>query len=89
MIIQLPELNIQRLRSTATIPDGATLLLGGLKESVEQDFTSETPFLADIPLLGFFFKRQGTYNSKRKTLILLTARVIAPEESEPSTGFLR
>src|SRR5262245_49138088 len=35
--IELPELRIQRLRTTATIPDGATLMLGGLKRSVEQN----------------------------------------------------
>jgi len=57
--IQLPELAIQRLRTTATLPDGATLLLGGLKNSLEQDYTSDMPFLADIPILSFFFSRQG------------------------------
>ena len=87
--IQLPEVTIQRLRTTATIPDGATLLLGGLKTSIEQDLRSETPFLADIPLMSFLFSRQGQYTSKRKLLILLTANIIAPEEREPSTGFLR
>jgi type II secretory pathway component GspD/PulD (secretin) len=87
--IQLPELKIQRLRTTATIPDGATLLLGGLKTSVENDKQSETPFLADIPIIGSIFKRQGQYTSKRKLLILLSARILAPEEDEPGTGFLR
>jgi Flp pilus assembly secretin CpaC/tetratricopeptide (TPR) repeat protein len=87
--IQLPELKIQRLRTTATIPDGATLLLGGLKTSIEQDLESETPFLADVPLLGSIFKRQGQYTSKRKMLILLTASILAPEEVEPKTGFMR
>lgn len=87
--LQLPELRIQRLRTTATIPDGATLLLGGLKKSVEEDFKSSTPFLGDIPVLSFFFTRQGQYVSKRKLLILLTASILAPDESEPSTDWLR
>ena len=87
--IQLPELRIQRLRTTATIPDGATLLLGGLKTFIEDDKQSETPFLADIPIIGSIFKRQGEYTSKRKLLILLTASILAPEEDEPGTGFLR
>src|SRR6185503_3037851 len=29
--IELPELSVQRIRSTVTMPDGGTLLLGGLK----------------------------------------------------------
>lgn len=84
--LQLPELKIQRLRTTATIPDGATLLLGGLKTSIQQDQSSETPFLADIPLLGALFRHQGEYTSQRKLLILLKATIIDPEEQEPGRG---
>jgi len=87
--IQLPELKIQRLRTTATLPDGATLLLGGLKTSVQQDYKSDMPFFGDIPLLSFFFSRQADYVSKRKLLILLTASIVVPMESEPNTSYLR
>jgi type II secretory pathway component GspD/PulD (secretin) len=87
--IELPELRIQRLRTTATIPDGATLMLGGLKRSVEQNFKSGVPFLSDIPILGSLFSRQGEYTSKRKLIILLKATIVAPEEHEPSLGFQR
>ncbi|MED5330347.1 MAG: hypothetical protein VX916_03560 [Planctomycetota bacterium] len=84
--IQLPQLRIQRLRTTATVPDGATLLLGGLKRTQEQDFRSTVPFLGDIPILSFFFNRQGEYTSRRKVLILLKAQILVPEEFEPSVG---
>ncbi|MCB9897202.1 MAG: hypothetical protein H6825_04280 [Planctomycetes bacterium] len=87
--LQLPELKIQRLRTTATVPDGATLLLGGLKTSIEQDQTSETPFLSDIPFIGALFRHKGEYTSKRKLLILLTATIIDPEEQEPGAPFRR
>ncbi|MHC4844822.1 MAG: type II secretion system protein GspD, partial [Planctomycetota bacterium] len=87
--IELPELRIQRLRTTATIPDGATLMLGGLKKSVEQNQDSGVPVLSDIPILGSLFSRQGEYTSKRKLIILLKATILAPEEHEPSLGFNR
>lgn len=87
--LHLPELKVQRLRTTATIPDGATLMLGGLKTSIERDQTTETPFLADIPLIGALFRHKGEYTSKRKLLILLTASIIAPEEHEPAPAPLR
>jgi len=87
--IELPELRIQRLRTTATIPDGATLMLGGLKTSVEQNQNSGVPILSDIPILGALFSRQGEYTSKRKLIILLKATILAPEEHEPSLGFSR
>jgi general secretion pathway protein D len=87
--IELPELRIQRLRTTATVPDGGTLLLGGLKRSVEQKMTSGVPFLSDIPLLGSLFSRTGEYTSKKKLIILLKATIVAPEEREPERGFKR
>ncbi len=82
--IQVPELRIQRVRTTATIPDGYTLMLGGLKRSVDQDLESGVPFLSDIPGLGFFFNRQGEYVSHRKILILLKVEILVPEEREPT-----
>jgi len=86
--IELPELHIQRLRTTATIPDGATLMLGGLKRSVEQNQNAGVPFLSDIPVLGGLFSRQGEYTSKRKLIILMKASIVVPEENEPSAGGL-
>jgi type II secretory pathway component GspD/PulD (secretin) len=87
--IELPELRVQRLRTTATIPDGATLMLGGLKTSVEQKQNSGVPFLSDIPILGALFSRNGEYTSKRKLIILLKASIIVAEEREPGQGFRR
>ena len=81
--IELPELRIQRLRTTATVPDGATLMLGGLKRSVDQNQESGLPWISDIPLIGFLFTRKGDYQSRRKLLILMKATLIMPEELEP------
>jgi len=87
--IELPELRIQRLRTTATIPDGATLMLGGLKRTVEQEERSTVPFLGDIPVLGSLFSREGEYTTKRKLIILLKATILNPEEQEPGFGPVR
>ena len=84
----IPELRVQRLRTTATIPDGATLMLGGLKRSVEQNQESGVPFLSDIPVLGAVFSRQGEYTSKRKLIILMKASIVVPEETEPGSDLL-
>ncbi len=87
--IELPELRIQRLRTTATIPDGATLMLGGLKKAIEEEQRSSVPFLGDIPILGSLFTREGEYTSKRKLIILLKASILNPEEQEPTLGARR
>lgn len=82
--IQLPELDIQKVRTTVPIPDGGTVLLGGLKVHTEQNLNSSIPFLNKIPLVRFFFERKGTFISNRKLLVLLKAGIVIPSESEPS-----
>ena len=82
--IQQPKLQIQRVRTTVTIPDGGTLLLGGMKISDKQDYRSGIPFLQDLPIISFLFSRQGTYRSHKKVIILLRASIVIPPEMEPA-----
>lgn len=82
--IQLPEVEYQRVRTSIPMPDGGTVLLGGLKISDKQDQASGVPFLNKIPLVSFFFNRQGKYVSNRKLLVLLKANIVIPQEHEPT-----
>lgn len=84
--IMLPEVELQKIRTRATVPDGGTLLIGGFKVIDQQDMESGVPFLNKIPLLSFFFQRQGSYESYRRLIILLTANIIIPEEFAPDSG---
>lgn len=84
--IQLPELKIQRVRTTVTVPDGGTLLLGGLKFFEERRLESTVPWLGDIPVVSFFLSRKGTFLEKRNLLVLIRARIVRPEENEPASA---
>ena len=42
------------------------------------------PILNKIPIISFLFERQGTFVSNRKLLILLKAKIVIPQEGEPS-----
>ncbi|MEW6741122.1 MAG: hypothetical protein AB1486_00035 [Planctomycetota bacterium] len=86
VIIQLPELKVERLRTTVTVPDGATLLLGGMSLLEDQDYESTMPWLGDIPIISFLVGRKGKLNSMRQLLILVRAKVIVPAEFEPTGG---
>ena len=86
--IQLPEVDIQRVRTTVPMPDGGTVMLGGLKVSEKQDQQSGIPIINKIPILSFFFERKGQYVSNRKLLILLKASIVIPEEHEPTPSQL-
>jgi general secretion pathway protein D len=82
--IQLPEVNLQRVRTTVTMPDGGTMMLGGMRLVERQSIRSGVPVLQDIPGLSFFFSRQGTSLQNRKILILIRARIVIMDELAPT-----
>jgi type II secretory pathway component GspD/PulD (secretin) len=86
--IQLPEVDIQRVRTTVPMPDGGTVLLGGLKVSEKQDMRSGVPVMNKIPIVRFFFERKGQYTTNRKLLILLKANIVITQELEPTPSQL-
>jgi type II secretory pathway component GspD/PulD (secretin) len=86
--IQLPELDISSVRTTVPMPDGGTVMLGGLKVSEKQDLRSTIPLLNKIPIVRFVFQRQGTYAANQKLLILVTATIVIPQEHEPEPSQL-
>ncbi|MBI5434856.1 MAG: hypothetical protein HZA52_18635 [Planctomycetes bacterium] len=67
---QLPELEVQSVFTTAVIPDGGSILLGGLSNIRNIQRKAEVPWAAKIPLVGFFFKSEG-YDDENKTLMIL------------------
>ncbi|MFT5461616.1 MAG: type II secretory pathway component GspD/PulD (secretin)/tetratricopeptide (TPR) repeat protein [Planctomycetota bacterium] len=82
--IQLPELEISRVRTSVPMPDGGTVLLGGFKVHEEQDLRSGVPILNKIPIVSFLFEEKGHYVSNRKLLILLKAQIVILQEQEPT-----
>jgi type II secretory pathway component GspD/PulD (secretin) len=82
--IQLPEVDKSMIKTSIPMPDGGTVLLGGMKVHQNQDLRSGVPILNKIPLISFLFERQGTFVTNRKLLILLKAKIVIPQESEPS-----
>ena len=70
------------------MPDGATVLLGGLKNSEKVSLQSGVPILNKIPFVSALFERKGNSISNRKLMILLKADIVIPEEKEPTPAQL-
>lgn len=81
--IQLPEVSLQRVRTTVTLPDGATMMLGGMRLVERQNLVSGVPILKDLPGLSFLFSRKGQSLQNRKVLILIHAKIVIMEELQP------
>ena len=83
--IETPNVTLRKLRTTVTMPDGGTMLVGGLSQY--QQFTTEAgaPILSDIPIVTFFFSRERKNRVRKNLLILVKAEILALEEYEPRT----
>jgi type II secretory pathway component GspD/PulD (secretin) len=73
--IQIPEITIQKSQTTVRVPDGGTVMIGGLKNISVVDRRAMTPWLSKIPLLGFFFKREGNSEEVEHLMIIITAKI--------------
>jgi general secretion pathway protein D len=78
---QLPELQVQSVFTTAVVPDGGSILIGGLSRLRNIERRSEVPWIANVPLLGFFFKEDG-YSDERETLMILIKAWISDVREE-------
>lgn len=65
-----------RVQSVATIPDGSTVVVGGIDLENESKTTSQVPFLGDIPLLGEVFKNRNTTNNRSRFFVFIRANVL-------------
>ncbi|NBO92231.1 MAG: hypothetical protein EBV06_07940, partial [Planctomycetia bacterium] len=78
-----------KLQTEVRIPDGGTVVLGGLKRMSEARTEFGPPVLSKIPYVNRLFKNVGYGKETESLLIMITARIIVlAEEQERSTGFV-
>lgn len=76
-----PIISAQELTTTVTVPNGGTVVLGGLIIERMQADDSGVPFLMRVPLLGYFFK-QTTRQVRRQELIVLLQPTVVENNEE-------
>jgi general secretion pathway protein D len=87
--IQQPKFNTMCIEKTLSIPDGGTVLLGGLKREVEVRNEFGPPVLSRVPYVSRLFKNVGYTREGQLVYVLVTPRVIvAPEEEPRQTGVI-
>jgi general secretion pathway protein D len=81
-----PVINNSGASTVVVVPDGQTVIIGGLMENDKAAVDTKIPILGDIPLLGMLFKRTQRDHSKTELIIFLTPHVVRmPSELAAST----
>lgn len=74
--------NTASLQVTAHAKDGMTVAIGGMiRESITRE-EEKVPVLGDVPVVGFFFKRDVRVKVRTQIVLLITPRII--EQAEES-----
>jgi type II secretory pathway component GspD/PulD (secretin) len=73
--IEIPELNISKAGTRVIVPDGGSVVMGGLKRIRSVDRKSETPILSDLPLVGFLFSRRGKSEEIEDLILIVTVHI--------------
>lgn len=80
--INQPVFSIRTLKTSVTVFDGSTVVMGGLIREDVQDVEDKVPLLGDIPILGRLFQTKAEDHFKRNLMIFVTARLIDPSGAD-------
>jgi Flp pilus assembly secretin CpaC len=80
--IATPRVSAIALNTTVNVPDGGTVLLGGLKVMSEGRNEAGPPILSKIPYLDRLFRNVGWGRDAQSLMIMVTPRIIINEEEE-------
>jgi general secretion pathway protein D len=73
--LQLPVLTVRSFATTAQVPDGGTVLIGGLRTILSRERRAEIPILAKIPIISFFFKQEGVIDESSSLMVMVKAQI--------------
>jgi general secretion pathway protein D len=84
--VQLPTFAFTTVTTTVSVPDGGTVLLGGIKRLREGRNERGVPILSKVPWVSRLFKNVGIGRDAQSLMMMVTPRIIIQEEEEAKLG---
>jgi len=75
----IPALSTREAEAVIHVPNGMTMVIGGLLNSEDTKTVSKIPLLSSIPILGEFFKHTSRSRDKRELVILITPHIVGED----------
>jgi general secretion pathway protein D len=82
---QADEFDMRHIDTQVMIPDGNTLVMGGLVEDNPTAQYNQVPVLGNIPYLGWAFKSQTMSMDKENLVIFITPTIVKDTDYQPAT----
>lgn len=74
--VSVPVINSRSADTVVIVPDGQTVVIGGLLQSKNLESTSKVPLLGDIPLVGLLFRHRVSTQAKTELMIFMTPHIV-------------
>ena len=84
--VQQPSYSSVNVSTTVSVPDGGTVLLGGIKRLKEGRNEFGVPLLNKLPYVSRLFKNVGIGRETQSLMMMVTPRIIIQEEEEERLG---
>jgi general secretion pathway protein D len=84
--VQLPTFAFQTVTTTVSVPDGGTVLLGGIKRMTEVRRENGVPMLSKLPYLNRLFTNVAIGKASESLMMMVTPRIIIQSEEEAAIG---
>jgi type II secretion system protein D len=75
-VVESQIFDVTEAHATVAVPDGQTIVLGGMITKAEDTLERKVPWLGDIPILGAAFRYDGTSTRRTELLIFMTPRIV-------------
>ena len=66
----------REIATTVNVPDGDTMVIGGIITDNLTETSSRTPWVSDIPILGWLFRRDSTTNTRTTLYFFVTPHIM-------------
>lgn len=73
-----PDLLSSNVQTVVTVPDGKTIILGGLEKLNQTKGGTKVPLLGDIPLVGGFFRKTSNTDTQSRLYVFVKAHILRP-----------
>jgi general secretion pathway protein D len=76
-----PDTTESNITTSVTVPDGSTIILGGMLKLNQSKGGSKVPLLGDIPIIGALFRSVSNNDLQRNLYVFVKAEIIRPAET--------
>jgi type II secretory pathway component GspD/PulD (secretin) len=76
-----PDTTESDIETTVTVPDGRTIILGGMVKLNQSKGGTKVPLIGDVPIIGGLFRSTGNEDRESKLYIFVKANILRPNEA--------